>query len=255
MALTSRGRLLLDCLTVQGPMIDISCGLLRQKPLRSEEFHERIHPLQQEAELLPFLLDSGLAESTRGGIRLGRSYRPDWSARLNLIRLLHGRRDSNYVFRFVWEALLERTEWAGQLINRDDVWPLLNQLQPEGATLPILNSNRMASWLRLASWVGLVQPERSNTIMLVPSHSFLSELLTATLSPCQDTPISAWVADAEAQFCRITQAPGAIHQGVASALAIFEATGQLHLSLCSDEDVFQVGPRRASHVQWRGGVV
>jgi hypothetical protein len=251
---TSRGRLLLDCLTVNGAMIDIGCRLLRQRPLQPEEFHHHVHPEQENPELLPLLLDSGIAESTRNGIRLSRAYRPDWSPRLNLLRLLHSKQDTNLVFRFVWDTLLDRPEWANRMVNRDDLWPVINQLYPEGAALPPLNSNRMASWLRLASWIGLVQPERSNTVTLIPTLGLLSELFAATLTPRREVPLGAWVADVESQFCRITRGLCEMHPGIASAMGILEETGQIHLSLYSDEQVLQVGDRRASHIQWKGGI-
>lgn len=248
-----RGRLLLDALTVHGPAIEVGCSLLRQQPLNPEDFQRYIHPGQPEAELLPFLLESGLAEPGRGGVRLSRAYRLDWSPKLNLLRLLHSKRDLNHTFRFIWETLLERPEWAGQPINRDELWPVLNQLHPEGASLPSLNSNRMASWLRLASWIGLVQPERSNTIILLPSLSFVAELLASTLIAHRETPLANWVADVEAQFCRITTGPDELHIGVGRALLMLEATGKVGLSLCSDAQVIQTGTRRVSQLQWKGG--
>lgn len=252
MTLTERGRLLLDYLTVHGPLIETSCKLLRQKAYRSDEFQRCIHPSHQESELLPFLLDSGLVESTRGGIRLSRTYRPDWSPQLNLMRLLHGRSDVNRTFRFIWEALLYRPEWADRLLNRDDLWPTVNQTRPEGASLPVLNSNRMASWLRIASWIGLVQPERSNTVVLLPTFSLLAELLDATLPRDGEVSLEAWTADVEAQFCRITSELGELHPGFASALSILEAVGQVRLYQYSDAKVMCVGTKRASHLQWKG---
>lgn len=245
-------RLLLDRLSVHGPMVSIGCNVIRHHRSGSDEFHWLVCPRQAESELLPFLLDSGLVENTRHGLRLSRAYRPDWSPQLNLLRLLHGRTDINFAFRFIWESLLTRPEWGNRFLNRDDLWPVLNQVQPGAANLPSLNQNRMASWLRIASWIGLVQPERSNTFCLLPNQRLLIDLVSSTITGGEEVSIARWVEDIESQFCRVTTETGNLHPGFASTLDLLEQNGQLDLKTYSDERLYLVGNQRVSHLLWRG---
>jgi hypothetical protein len=237
-------------------MVEIGCRLLEQGPLKAEEFRHFVSPAQEEetaAELIPFLLDSGLVERFRGRIRLAPSYNPAWRPQLNLLALLHGRTDTNYAFRFIWEAVLDRPDWANRIVNRDDVWPIVNQVPIPGASLPQLNANRMASWMRIASWLGLIQPERSNSFMLLPTTELVRSLLALTVPYETETSVFGWVSAVEAQFCRVSSVPGSLHPGFASVLGVLALKSEVQLTTYSDEQLYQVGPVRASHLTVRKG--
>ena len=257
MTVTSRARLLLDRISVYGPMVEVACSVLSERPIATEELRSLMCPGQEEdtaAELMPFLLDSGLVERARGRLRLASAYNQRWSAQINLLALLHGRADVNYAFRFIWEELLDRAEWAGTFLDRDSVWPVINQVPVPGASLPHLNANRMASWMRLASWIGLIQPERSNSFVLLPTAELLLSLLNATLTVDDESSMIDWVSSVESQFCRVTTNPGTLHPGFSSALSILAARGCLEFTTYSDEHLYQIGPSRVTHITLRKGI-
>lgn len=238
-------------------MVEVACNLLAAGPLKVSEFRDLVSPGQDDetaAELIPFLVDSGLVERTRGRLQMSPDYNARWRPQLNLLALLHARTDTNYAFRFVWEAVLDRGDWANRFLNRDDLWPVVNQVPVPGASLPQLNSNRMASWMRIASWIGLIQPERSNTFLLVPTTALVREILASTVPVDTPTALNTWVAAVEAQFCRITTAPGVLHTGVASVLGVLSRSGEVGFTTFSDEQQYYVGTAPVTHLVLRKGI-
>ncbi|HYF95177.1 MAG TPA: hypothetical protein VD969_23450 [Symbiobacteriaceae bacterium] len=247
-------RLLLDRISIYGAMVEIGCNLLAIGPRTGVDFRALVAPGQEEetaAELIPFLRDSGLVDLSKGQLCLAKHYRSDWTVQANLLCLLHRRTDVNYVFRFVWEALLDRPEWCNTFVNRDEVWPVVNQMPVPGASIPQLNSNRMSSWMRLASWIGLIQPERSNSFILVPTESLVIQLLSYVLVPGKESALSTWVSAVEAQFCKMTTGPGQLHHGFAVVLSRLKEKGAINFITYSDEISFQIGSEHVSHMVLR----
>jgi hypothetical protein len=243
------GRLLLDRITVQGAALSICMALLADGPMKAEELSEAISPGTPGAgmgELLPFLVESGLARASGEELGLLVAAHAEADQRLVLLRLLHGRLDQNRLFRRVWEELLE--EDGSSMIQRDQIWP---QVQRRiGEELPRLNSNRMAQWMRLASYIGLIQPERSNQFLLVPTERWLLSLLNVTLPKAKEMAMAEWVTLVEERYCRITRRPGQLHPSIASVVSLFADDGTLSLSYLSDERAVRVGDRLVSLIGW-----
>lgn len=245
----TQGSQLLDRITVQGVAVSISLQLMAEGPISPEEFASAVNPLDPAAphsELLPFLVESGLARLEGGRLtpsQLGGLV----DERLLLLRLLHERIDQNRLFRRVWEELITSEDAIG-LIQRDQVWPVLQRRV--GAELPRLNSNRMAQWMRLAAYIGLIQPERSNQFLLLPTERWLLSLLRATLPTQAELPVADWVTLVEEQYCKITRRPGVLHSAIAALLLLFESDQQIKLAYVSDERFVQVGGRQVSLIGW-----
>ena len=76
--------------------------------------------------------------------------------------------------------LLQRDEYAGRWLDYREMYPAYNRDRVGRSTGEVAyNENKARSWLRVMSYVGLIQPERSNSFVLAPHLDRVRELLAA----------------------------------------------------------------------------
>jgi hypothetical protein len=265
---------LLNKLTVYGSMIENVCVVLREHgPLRADALkaYVLVQPAEGgiEAELLPYMLDVGLIEvEAADGADDYPTYRlsappapgalqPGWSVRLNLLGHLQAMDGVNAMILDLHGYLLQRDEYAGRWLDYKAVYPAYNRDRVGRSTGEVAyNENKMRSWLRVMSYVGLIQPERSNSFVLAPRLDLVRELLAVAQAGLADGdadwPLGEGIAYLEATFCRVTSNPGRLHRGFADALFYLEERGELHLRSFGDAEMISLaGKGQYSHAKIR----
>jgi len=247
--------LLLDRLSVYGEMLAIASEVLVEREvLPLDQFRALLFPRREnetlERELLADLGDLGIAAVDEHSLR--RALAPERATgaalRLHVLATLRAFEDENAVILDLYRFLLEDGSFGRRVLDRDAVWPRYNQHRAAlGGQSVILNSPKMASWLRLMTFVGLVRPERSNTFILAPKLDLLSAMLRSIVGPGSDN-LAAVVARIEARFCPLTQRSGLLHPGYADALALLERRGEIGLTTIGDADGVLLHDRRVTHI-------
>jgi hypothetical protein len=255
---------LLNKLTVYGSMIENVCVVLREHgPLRADALkaYVLVQPADGgiEAELLPYLLDVGLIEAeAAAGADAYPTYRvPGWSVRLNLLGRLRAMDGVNAMILDLHGYLLQRDEHAGRWLDYKAVYPAYNRDRVGRSTGEVAyNENKMRSWLRVMSYVGLIQPERSNSFVLAPCLDLVRELLAVVQAEVAggdaDWPLAEAIAYLEATFCRVTSNPGRLHRGFTDALFYLQERGELQLRSFGDAEMISLaGKGQYSHIRIR----
>ena len=260
---------LLNKLSVYGSMIENVCGVLRDHgPLQADAL--RAYVLAQpgeggiEAELLPYMLDVGLieAEPSTGAddyptYRLSDACLPVRSVRLNLLARLRALDAVNAMILDLHGYLLQRDEYAGCWLDYRGVYPAYNRDRVGRSTGEVAyNENKARSWLRVMSYIGLIQPERSNSFVLAPHLDLVRELLAVAQVELAegeaDWPLAEAVAFLQATFCQVTSNPGRLHRGFADALFYLQERGAVQLRSFGDAEMVSfAGKGQYSHARFR----
>jgi hypothetical protein len=258
--------LLLNKLTVYGSMIENVCAVLRDHgALKADVLRGYVlaNPANGdiEAELLPYMLDVGLIEMVPAAgaddfptYRLASTYVSTWPTRQNL---LHGLRKMDGVNGMILDLhayLIRRDEYAARWLDYKEVYPAYNRdnVARSGGEVAF-NENKMRSWLRVMSYIGLIQPERSNTFVLVPRLDLVWGLwiaVQAELAGDGEWLLAEGIAYVQAEFCQVTSSPGRLHPGFADALLHLQQGGHLQLRSFGDAEMVSfAGQGRYSHVR------
>lgn len=259
---------LLNKLTVYGSMIENVCTVLQDHgPLRADAL--RAYVLAQpteggiEAELLPYMLDVGLIEAqpSTGAddyptYRLSGVCLPARSVRLNLLARLRALDGVNAMILDLHGYLLQRDECAGRWLDYREVYPAYNRDRVGRSTGEVAyNENKARSWLRVMSYVGLIQPERSNSFVLAPCLDLVRELLAVAQAELAegeaDWPLAEGVAYLQETYCQVTSNPGRLHRGFADAFFYLQERGDLQLRSFGDAEMVSLaGKGQYSHVRF-----
>jgi hypothetical protein len=251
--------LLLDKLTVYGEMLPVVVALLSPGDyVRAAEIRARLLPAasgsDSERELLAYLAELGLVRlGDNGQVSLGTETVPV-DLRLAILERLSRAHDENAVILDVYRFLLGEETFAGRVLERDQIWPLYNRQRLATADHEVmLNSPKMASWLRLMSYLGLVRPERSNSFVLAPSLHLARELLAAGAGGVSGDALNLarLIVTIEERFCPVTCRPGRLHPGFADALELLELLEEVELSVLGDAEAALVNGRRVSQLALR----
>lgn len=251
--------LLLDRLTVYGETLAIAMATLGSRTVTEDDLRRAVMPFAEgdEAlrELVTYLRDVGLVESRRTGSKLRATVDPRRDdLRLHILSWLRTTRDENTVVLDLYGWLLQEDDFAGRLLERDQVWPLYNQARErqrrDGGGGVVLNSPKTGSWLRLMTYLGLVRPERSNSFVLAPALETLRLLLARVDEAFEGGDISlvaatAWI---EEQYCPILSRPDRVQRGFADALELLEELGYVRLGIVGDAAALWVNQRRVSQI-------
>jgi hypothetical protein len=260
---------MLNKLTVYGSMIENVCAVLRDHgPLQADAL--RAYVLTQpaeggiEAELLPYMLDVGLieAEPSAGAddypiYRLSDACPPTRSVRLNLLACLRKMDRVNAMILDLHSYLLQQDQYAGRWLDYRAVYPAYNRDRVGRSTGEVAyNENKARSWLRVMSYVGLIQPERSNSFVLAPRLDLVRELLAVAqlelAGEDEDWPLAEAVAYVQATFCQVTSNPGRLHRGFADAFFYLQERGALQLRSFGDAEMVSfAGKGQYSHARIR----
>lgn len=250
--------LLLDRLTVYGEMLDVVAAVLRDSgPTEIGSLWPRLFPLgsseEPRRELLAYLHDLAIISpvpASPGHLQLDRGLADGRDLRLHILANLRQSADENSVITDLYRFLITDESYAGRLLDRDQIWPLYNRYQQaSGSTTAMLNSPKMASWLRLTSFLGLVRPERSNTFVISPSFALLRAILRDILDT-DHASLPAAVNQIEATYCSVLLRPGRLHPGWSDALQILETQGEISLATLGDAGSLAVGQRQLSHIRF-----
>ncbi|MFN8515600.1 MAG: hypothetical protein U0841_24060 [Chloroflexia bacterium] len=236
--------LLLDRLSVYGEMLAIASEVLVEREvLPLDQFRALLFPRREnetlERELLADLGDLGIAAVDEHSLR--RALAPDRATgaalRLHVLATLRAFEDENAVILDLYRFLLEDGSFGRRVLDRDAIWPRFNRHCAAigiGGQSVILNSLKMASWLRLMTFVGLVRPERSNTFILAPKLDLLRAMLRSIVGLGGDnlssrrrahrgaSPAHAALGLAPPRVCR---RPGASNGGEIGLTTIGDAGG------------------------------
>jgi hypothetical protein len=247
--------LLLDRLSVYGEMLEVASHMLAARAsMTRDEFRALVLPAREnetlESELVAYLRELGIAEIEEHTLR--RALTPRLATgdalRLHVLATLRAVEDENAVILDLYRFLLEDEASGQRVLDRDAVWPRYNQhREPLGGQAVVMNSPKMASWLRLMTFVGLVRPERSNAFILSPGLDLLRAMLQREVGPDGDG-LAAVIARLEARFCPLLQFPGALHPGHADAFALLERRGEITLTAVGDADGVLMRDRRVTHI-------
>jgi hypothetical protein len=250
-------------------MVENVCAVLRDHgALRADDLRAYVlaHPADGgiEAELLPYMLDLGLlnVEASAGAddvptYRLSRAYVAPWSVRLNMLGRLRALAGVNAMILDLHAYLLQRDEHAGRWLDYKSVYPDYNRDRVGRSTGEVaFNENKMRSWLRVMSYIGLIQPERSNSFVLAPRLDLVRELLVVAQIELAkgdaDWPLAEAVAFVQATFCQVTSNPGRLHRGFVDALFYLQERGELQLRSFGDAEMISfAGQGQYSHARIR----
>lgn len=260
---------LLNRLTVYGSMVENVCTVLGDHgALRADDLRAYVlaHPIQGgiEAELLPYMLDLGLIEMEPAAAaddlpayRLAAAYVPAWSVRLNMLGRLRAMAGVNAMILDLHGYLLQRDEYTGHWLDYKSVYPDYNRDRVGRSTGEVaFNENKMRSWLRVMSYIGLIQPERSNSFVLAPRLDLVRELLAVVQIELSegdaDWPLAEAVAYVQATFCQVTSNPGRLHRGFVDVLFYLQEGGELQLRSFGDAEMLSLaGKGQYSHARFR----
>lgn len=250
---------ILDRLTLHGETIAIACTLLGDgRAATWPELRTRLTPFggsdeaARELEATLRELNMVVVADTHSALSPQPAIGQDLALwMLGQLRSASGP-DAAIMDLYGW--LLGEEQLAGRVLERDEVWPLYNQARGGGAPL-VINTPKMASWLRLMSFVGLIRPERSNSFVLVPSLELTRALLADAVAALKLNDLAAlpdlvgWI---EARYCPLQQHPGRLHPGFADALVVLELLGDLELVMLGDARALFAGRRQLSHLRLHG---
>jgi hypothetical protein len=177
--------------------------------------------------------------------------------RLNLLARLRTLQGVNAMILDLHSYLMQRDEYAGRWLDYKEVYPAYNRDRVGRTTGEVAyNENKARSWLRVTSYIGLIQPERSNSFVLAPRLDLVRELLAAAQGELAkgeaDWPLAEAVAYWQESFCRVTSNPGRLHHGFADALFYLQEQGELHLRSFGDAEMVSFAGRgQYSHTRYR----
>jgi hypothetical protein len=249
---------LLDRLTLHGEALAIALSVLQdQGPMPWAELVNALMPsgssAEAERELRATLWDLGLVEEVQGELSapLVPSTAADRPLQLLLLHRLNRLAEPGAPLLAVYHWLLSQSDFDRRVLNRDEVWPLYNQSRMSDEEHAVaLNTPKMASWLRLASYIGLVIPQRSNTFVLQPTLSLVEAFIDSAIHEFGRTELSMSDAIAwwESNFCPIQSRPGCVHAGYSDALLLLESHGRLRLQHVGDAQSVTLDRRTVSHL-------
>jgi len=257
--------LLLDYLTVYGAMLETIDSLMLTIEASSEsQLCERVFrhdaPSESRREILSYALQVGILNTVPSNLHpasgnqtllRGRSDRT-FPLEVFLLRHFHTCNEPNHVHRNLYLFLLRALETDSVFVQRDDVWPLYNT--HPSSERSVFNSPRMASWLRIYTYIGLVSPERSNVFTVTPTLKLVRMLVRclgvhgAHLVTAGSVRLPDFVKFVETGFCPMTDRRGRVHRGWVDAITALAALGELELAVVGDAPTVFLGTRAYSHV-------
>ena len=171
--------LLLDYLTVYGPMLEIIDSLmLRLDTCTEGQLCEQVflHEASTDSrrEVLAYTRQVGILNAVPSAIQPASVNQPLLRGRVDrtlplelvLLQYFHTCTAPNHVHRDLYTFLLRVMDFDSLVLQRDEVWPSYNKFASLDRN--VINSPRMASWLRIYTFIGMVSPERSNIFTLTP---------------------------------------------------------------------------------------
>lgn len=259
--------LLLDYLTVYGPMLEIIDSLmLRLDTCTEGQLCEQVFlqeaSIESRREVLAYARQVGILNGVPSDIQPASVDRPLLRGRVDrtlplelvLLQHFHTCTEPNHVHRDLYTFLLRVMDFDSLVLQRDEVWPSYNKFSSLDRN--VINSPRMASWLRIYTFIGMVSPERSNIFTLTPSVKLVRLLVRqlrtqgAQLVVNGQVRLTDLVAYIEDGFCPMTDRRGRVHRGWVDALSALVVLGEIELSVIGDAPTITMGIHVYSHMSF-----